>query len=87
MVASTGPGKSTILAVGETFHLKRGKDRIIFAGMLSDSIYSIVQVKASNYQGYAWNLYFPKRRQDITVDGVGLTVERVTPEEIELRLV
>jgi hypothetical protein len=42
-------------------------------------------VKSSGYRGYSWNLYFPKKKRDITIDGVGIYVERVIPEEIELR--
>jgi hypothetical protein len=79
-------GKSVVLPVGEDFHLRRGKDHIIYAGMPAEGIYSIVQVKASGYQGYAWHLYYPRRRQDITIDGVSIYVERVTPDEIELRV-
>jgi hypothetical protein len=79
-------GKSVVLTVGEDFHLRRGKDHIIYAGMPSEGIYSIVQVKASGYQGYAWHLYYPRSRHDITIDGVNIYVERVTPEEIELRV-
>jgi hypothetical protein len=86
MAESIGMGKTTVLSVGERFHLRRGKDHIIYAGMLSESIYSIVQIKASGYQGYAWHLYYPRRQQDITIDGVKIFIERVTPEEIELRV-
>jgi hypothetical protein len=71
-----------VLSVGEDFHLRRGKDHIIYAGMPSENVYSIVQKKANGYQGYSWNLFFPKRQQDITIDGVKLFVENVTPEEI-----
>ena len=78
--------KSIVLSIGEDFHLQRGKDHIIYAGMPSDSVYSIAQKKTSGYQGFAWNLYFPKKRQDITIDGVTLYVESVTPEEIVLRV-
>jgi hypothetical protein len=75
-----------VLSVGEDVHLRRGKDHIIYAGMPSDSVYSIVQKKSSGYQGYAWNLFFPKRQQEITIDGVKLFVESITPEEIRLRI-
>ena len=79
-------GKVTVLAVGEDFHLKRGKDRIVYAGMLSEEVYSIVQIKASGYQGYAWHLYYPQRKRDLTIDGVPVYVERVSAEEIEIRV-
>ncbi|UCB42829.1 MAG: hypothetical protein JSV77_10340 [Dehalococcoidales bacterium] len=78
--------KIVTLTVGEGFHLKRGKDRIAYAGMPSEYVYSIVQIKASGYQGYSWNLYFPRRKQDITIDGVNLYVENVTPEVIRFRV-
>lgn len=79
-------GKVTVLAVGEDFHLKRGKDRIVYAGMLSEEVYSMVQIKASGYQGYAWHLYYPRRKRDLTIDGVPVYVERVSAEEIEIRV-
>ena len=73
------------LKAGEDFHLAFGADHIIYAGMVSDEIYSIAQKKSGNHQGYAWNLYFPKNRREITIDGVKLYVERVTPDEIAFR--
>ena len=81
-------GKSVLLSVGESVHLRRGKDRIVYAGMPSDDVYSIVQIKRAVDQGYAWNLFFAKRRQDIRIDGVNVLVEveNVTPEEIRLRI-
>ena len=78
--------KSVLLSVGETYHLKTGKDRIMYAGMPSENIYSIVQRKASGYQGFAWNLYFPKSKRELTIDGVNILVEDVTPDEIRLHL-
>ena len=78
--------QSITLAVGQGFHLKRGKDRITYAGMVSDDVYTLVQRKASGYQGYAWNLFFQKRQQNITIDGVNINVENITPEEIRFRL-
>ena len=74
------------LSVGQIHHLKRGKDRIIYAGMVSENIYSIAQRKDSGYQGFAWNLFFQKRQQNIIIDGVNVSVENVTPEEIRLRV-
>jgi hypothetical protein len=78
--------RTVTISVGEGFHLKRGKDRIVYAGMPSEDVYSIVQIRASGYQGYSWNLYFPRKKQDITIDGVNLYVENVTPEEIRFRV-
>lgn len=80
----TGIGKSVVLSVGQEFHLKRGKDRIVYAGMPSGDVYSIVQRKAYGNQGYSWNLYFPKNRREIILDGVEVHIERVTPDELQL---
>jgi len=79
-----------VLSVGDTFHLKRGKDRIVYAGMPSEKVYSIVQRKRNFVPyaawGYAWNLFYPKEQSKITIDGVNILVENVTPYEIRLRV-
>ena len=81
---------SVVLSVGDVFHLRRGKDRIIYAGMPSDKIYSIVQRKWDfmplGCWGFAWNLFYPRKRSEIVIDGVSILVENVTPDEIRLRL-
>lgn len=85
MKDSIGSFQTETLPVGKTYHLKRGKDWIIYAGMINEDVYSLVQMKSRGYQGFAWNLYFSKRQQDITVDGVNIHVLRVTAGEMELR--
>jgi len=78
--------RSVVLSVGAGFHLKLGKDRIVYAGMPSDSVYSIVQRKQHMYQGYAWNLFYPSGKSELTIDGVNIYVENATPDEIRLRI-
>jgi hypothetical protein len=82
--------KSVVLSIGDSFHLKHGKDHIIYAGMVSDRIYSIVQRKRkfAPYAawGYAWNMFYPREQTDITIDGVKIRVENVAPDEIRLRV-
>lgn len=85
MNESIGVGRATVLPVGGEYHLKLGKDRIYYAGMPSEEVYSLVQRKSMGYQGYAWNLFFHKRQRDITIDGVRLHVESITPEDIAIR--
>jgi len=78
---------SVVLSVGDSYRLKFGKDRIVYAGMLSENVYSIVQMKWEFlYRGYSWNLYFPKGQSTIRIDGVNILVDSVTPEEIGLRV-
>jgi hypothetical protein len=79
--------RSVVLSVGDRHKLGLGKDRIIYAGMPSENVYSIVQMKWEFlYRGYSWNLYFPKNQSTIRIDGVNIQVDSVTPEEIRLRV-
>jgi len=81
---------SVVLSVGDNFHLRRGKDRIVYAGMISDKVYSIAQIKrdmiGSLGWGYAWNLYFPVGQTTLRIDGVNIMVDSVTQDEIRLRV-
>ena len=74
------------LRVGQKFHLKTGKDNIYYAGMPSERVYSIVQVKSNGYQGYAWNLFFDHKQTEISIDGVPLYIIRATPTALEFRI-
>ncbi|MDH5364230.1 MAG: hypothetical protein OEZ07_00870 [Dehalococcoidia bacterium] len=78
---------SVVLSVGDVLHLRFGKDRIVYAGMPSERVYSIVQRKWEfMYRGFAWNLFYPKGQNSIRIDGVNILVENVTPDEIRLRV-
>jgi len=78
---------SVVLSVGDIHRLRLGKDRIIYAGMPNESVFSFVQKKWEFlYRGYSWNLYFPKGQSTIRIDGVNILVESVTPEEIRIRV-
>ena len=82
--------KSAVLSVGDSYHLRRGKDRIVYAGMPSDKVYSIAQRKRDFAPyvgwGYAWNLFFPVGQTTIRIDDVNIIVDSVTPDEIRLRV-
>ena len=81
---------SVVLSVGDEYHLRSGKDHIVYAGMPYEKVYSIVQRKRKvapyTAWGFAWNLFFPKEQSTIRIDGVNIQVENVTPEEIRLRV-
>ena len=77
--------RTETLPVGGMFHLRTRKDWIAYAGMVNEDTFSIVQIKASGNRGYGWNLYFPRRTQDITIDGVPLSVIRADSNSIEFR--
>jgi hypothetical protein len=88
MISKEGKmAKTVTLSVGDTYHLQFGKDRIVYAGMPSENIFSIVQIKWEFlYRGYSWHLYFPKGQSTVRIDGVNTIVESVTPDEIRLRV-
>ena len=78
---------SVALSVGDSFHMRLGKDRIIYAGMPSEKVFSMVQRKWEfPYMGYSWNLFFPVGQSKIRIDGVNILVESVTPDEIRLKV-
>ena len=79
--------RTVVLSVGDMHKLGLGKDRIIYAGMPSEKVFSIIQVRWEfMYRGYSWNLFFPTSRSEIRIEGVNMLVEHVTPDEIRLRL-
>ena len=70
-----------------TSTIRLGKDRIVYAGMPNENVFSFAQMKWEFvYRGYSWNLYFPKGESTIRIDGVNIQVESVTPTEIRLRM-
>ena len=79
-----------VLSVGDNFHLRSGKDWIVYAGMSNEKVYSIVQRKRNFVPyaawGYAWNLFYPREQNKIEIDGVNILVENVTPDEIRFRV-
>ena len=76
-----------VLAVGDKVHLGFSKGLIYYAGMPSERTYSIAQRKWEfPYQGFAWNLFFPREQTEINIEGVSIQVESVMPEEIRLRV-
>ena len=78
---------SVALSVGDVYRMRLGKDRIVYAGMPSENVFSIVQMKWEFlYRGYSWNLYFSKNQSTIRIDGVNILVDSITPEEIRLRI-
>jgi len=80
--------KKVVLTVGDSFRLMSGKDRIMYAGMVGDNTYSIVQRKSQlipfGWMGYAWNLYYPTTKRDISIDEINIHIEAVSPDEIRI---
>ena len=80
-------GNSITLTVGESTELKSFKGHIAYAGMPSENVYSIVQMKnVGAKDALAWNLFFPKGKTEIVIDKVNILVENVTTDVIQLRM-
>ena len=78
---------TVVLSVGDIHRLRLGKDRVVYAGMPNENVFSFVQMKWEFlYRGYSWNLYFPKNQSSIRIDGVNILIDSVTPDEIRLRV-
>ncbi|MFC2045796.1 hypothetical protein ACFLUH_03865 [Chloroflexota bacterium] len=78
---------TVVLSVGDKVYLGFSKGTIYYAGMPSEKTYSIVQrIREFPYQGFAWNLFYPKEQNRIRIGGVNIVVDNVTPEEIRLRV-
>ena len=80
---------AVLLFSGETSTtaLKSFKDHIGYAGMPSENVYSIVQMKnVGDNDALAWNLFFPKSKTEIVIDKVNILVENVTTDVIQLRM-
>lgn len=78
---------TVVLSVGDSHHLRLGKDRIVYGGMPNEKVFSLVQMKWEFlYRGYSWSLFFPAGQTKIRIDGVNILVDSVTPEEIRMRV-
>ncbi len=74
------------LKLGETTKVRPGFLRaavsIVYAGMLNESIFSIVVTWSSGHNSMAYNLYIPKHQKEILTPKGYVQVEYVSPEEI-----
>ncbi|MCP4582758.1 MAG: hypothetical protein GY839_14200 [candidate division Zixibacteria bacterium] len=78
------------LKVGKSIDLKKNifssSIKMYYAGMTSDSVYSLVYSYSSGNRMMAFNLYFPKSRTELDIDKNHLRVLGVSPEEISFQL-
>lgn len=84
------PVREYILKVGGSVSVRRGflfgtSYSVVYAGMLNDSIYSVVVEAFSGYRSWAYNLYLPKSQSEIELPKGRLIVLNVSPEEIRFR--
>ncbi|UCD16287.1 MAG: hypothetical protein JSV44_07400 [Candidatus Zixiibacteriota bacterium] len=78
------------LKIGESFYLKKGifvSHGIGYAGMPTDSTYSLLITYHRGHNSMAYNLFFRLSQREIALPKGHLTILRVTPQEILLRTV
>lgn len=74
------------LYVGDDYRVPGSlQGRIAYAGMPSPNAYSLVH-KREVGANYAYNLFYSVESRDISVAGVQIHVDSVTPEMIVLRV-
>ena len=74
------------LRLGESAKVKPGffksTESIIYSGMASENIYSIVVTWTFGYNSMAYNLFFPKNQKEIRTPKGRLEVDYVSGDEI-----
>ena len=78
------------LKINEKFRTRRGAFRttedIVYAGMISDDVYSVVLTFSLGHNSWAYNLYLPVSQRELKLWDVRLVVLQVTPTEIHFRV-
>jgi hypothetical protein len=76
------------LAIGETIKVKLGfvnTVTLVYSGMPSKDVFSIVLLSSSGYQGYSYHLYYPKDSKFIKVGKESFSIVDVSAEKLTLR--
>ena len=74
------------LSVGDDYRVAGlVQGRIAYGGMPSEDVYSLIHKKEIG-ASYAYNLFYLRSRRDITIGGISLFVQNVTPDEITFQI-
>lgn len=76
------------LAVGEKTKIKLGlmnSITLIYSGMISKDIFSITLLYGSGYQGYSYNLYYPKESKTIRIGNGSFSIVNVSANQLIIR--
>lgn len=77
-----------VLKVGESAKIKRGfitTYSLVYAGMLSDYVFSIVVTWTAGHNSAGYNLYMEKGQREIGLLGGRLTILDVSKSEIRFQ--
>ena len=58
---------------------------IVYCGMPNKYTFSLNYMETSGHQGYALNVYYPKRMSRIKIKNIEFNVLSVTPESIKIQ--
>ncbi|MHC4324202.1 MAG: hypothetical protein ACYSUX_08005 [Planctomycetota bacterium] len=61
------------------------KVSLVYAGIPNDKVYSLVVSRSAGHNSLAYNLYIPIDQRQIEISDVKLTIESVSPSEINFR--
>ena len=76
------------LKINETYKIKLGfanNISLMYAGMSSKDFFSIVIIEGSGYQGFSYNLYYPKDSTSIKVKKKPFSILNVSEDSITIR--
>ncbi len=76
------------LKVGESTPIKRGffrDQRLVYAGMPDENVYSFALTFTQGYNSSAYNLYFLANNYELTLLDQRLIILRVDPHQIRFR--
>jgi len=79
--------KEITLEVGDSTKIKLGfmnNVTLIYSGMPNRDVFSIGILSYSGYQGYGYNLFYPKNTKSIKVGNKTFRVVNVSPERLTI---
>ena len=56
----------------------------VYCGMPNPDTFSVSYMESSGYQGYAMNVFYPKKIKNIVIGKKNFMIIRITPESITL---
>jgi len=77
------------LQIGEAVRIKGGfmtEISLVYAGMPSEGVYSLVVTTTAGHMGMGYNLYFPVDQRQFTIAGVPITVRGASRSAIQVTL-
>ena len=78
-----------ILSVGEKKQIKLSwinSFEIIYCGMPSENVFSVANKESSGYQGFGYNMFYPKEMKIIKINNIEFRVLGIKPDCLKLQI-